>query len=60
MIIEEWVLPFSSIITNLDVMRLNEGLTLDKISDKIKTRKERKEKVYGYKITSHLYHLKHY
>ena len=44
----------------LDVMRLNEGLILDKISGKIKARKERKEKIYGYKITYHLYHPKHY
>ena len=49
-----------SLRAGLDVRRLNEGLTLDKISDKIKTRKERKEKVYEYKITSHLYRLKYY
>ena len=60
MIIEEGVPPFSSIIANLDAKRLNEGLTLDKINGKIKTRKERKEKLHGYKITYHLYHLKHY
>lgn len=33
---------------------------MSKSFDKIKTRKERKEKVYGYKITSHLYRLKYY
>ena len=49
-----------SLRAGLDVRGLNEGLTLDKINDKIKTRKERKEKLHGYKITSHLYHPKHY
>lgn len=49
-----------SLRANLDVRRLNEGLTLNKISGKIRARKERKEKVYGYKITYHLYHPKHY
>ena len=49
-----------NLLTPLDVKRLNKRLTLNKISDKIRTRKERKEKVYEYKITYHLYHLKHY
>ena len=49
-----------NLLTPLDAKRLNEGLILDKISGKIRARKERKEKVYGYKIASHLYRLKYY
>ena len=49
-----------SLRAGLDVRGLNEGLILNKISGKIRVRKERKEKVYGYKITYHLYRLKYY
>lgn len=49
-----------SLRVGLDVRGLNEGLTLNKISGKIRTRKERKEKLHEYKITCHLYRLKYY